>query len=95
MNKYCNYSFFRKENHSARPAQCQPLCFPRFTPDLALVANPANNPRYLPFHQVVLRGIGGLNALLNGTRLVPIAAAIRQQLELAAAAAAVVVTNVN
>ena len=33
-------------------------------------ADPANNPRFLPFHQVVFRGIGGLNALIKGTRLV-------------------------
>jgi len=47
-------------------------------------ADPENNPRYLPVYQAVFRGIGGINALLNGTRLVPLAAAIRQQLELAA-----------
>lgn len=49
-------------------------------PHLALVENPANNPRFLPFHQVVFQGIGGINALLNGTRLMSIAAAIRRQL---------------
>jgi hypothetical protein len=32
--------------------------------------DPADNPGFLPFQQVVFRGIGGLHALLNGSHLV-------------------------